>query len=81
MKPEWIRCHIFCRNVLIYFDLEPKGKIFDNICRTMTADGLLALGGSETTLNITPLFDPIKLAGTFFYAKGEAKHSWKELAD
>lgn len=72
---------VFCRNVLIYFDLETKGKIYNNICRTMTADGLLALGGSETTFNITPLFEPIKLAGTFFYAKTDAKHSWKELAD
>ena len=72
---------VFCRNVLIYFDLETKGKIFDNICRTMTANGLLALGGAETTLNITPLFEPIKLAGTVFYAKADAKHSWKERAD
>ncbi|MCH8953783.1 hypothetical protein IIA28_00475 [candidate division KSB1 bacterium] len=72
---------VFCRNVLIYFDLETKGKIYNNICRTMTADGLLALGGSETTFNITPLFEPIKLAGTVFYAKTDAKHSWKELAD
>jgi len=47
----------------------------------MTADGLLALGGSETTFNITPLFEQIKLAGTVFYAKTDAKHSWKELAD
>ena len=47
----------------------------------MTADGLLALGGSETTFNITPLFEQIKLAGTVFYAKTDAKHNWKELAD
>jgi len=72
---------VFCRNVLLYFDFETKGKIFDNICRTMTEDGLLALGSSETTLNITPLFEPIKLAGTVFYAKADANHGWKELAD
>jgi len=72
---------VFCRNVLIYFDLETKGKIYDNICRTMPASGLLALGGSETTLNITPLFEPIRMAGTAFYARTNAKHSWKDLAD
>ncbi len=47
----------------------------------MTADGLLALGGAETTLNITAQFDPIKLANTYFYTKTDAKHNWKELVE
>lgn len=50
---------VFCRNVLIYFDQETKGKVLDNIVKLMPADGTLFLGGAETVLGVTNSFQPI----------------------
>lgn len=43
---------IFCRNVLIYFDLETKKKILSQIHDTLLSGGYLFLGTAETTLNL-----------------------------
>ena len=48
---------VFCRNVLIYFDVEAKRKILDEIHGTLFRGGYLLLGGSETTLNLTTRFE------------------------
>ncbi|MBT7956706.1 MAG: protein-glutamate O-methyltransferase CheR [Rhodospirillaceae bacterium] len=50
---------VFCRNVLIYFDQETKGKVLEQICRLMPDDGLLFLGGAETVLGISDKFKPV----------------------
>jgi len=50
---------VFCRNVLIYFDKETKGKVLGEISDLMPADGLLFLGGAETVLGITDKFKPV----------------------
>jgi chemotaxis protein methyltransferase CheR len=50
---------IFCRNVLIYFDQQTKGKILENMARQMPGDGTLYLGGAETVLGITQVFKPM----------------------
>lgn len=50
---------VFCRNVLIYFDQETKGKVLDNISRQMSEDAVLYLGGAETVLGISERFKPI----------------------
>jgi chemotaxis protein methyltransferase CheR len=50
---------VFCRNVLIYFDQKTKGTILDRIAKTMSADGLLYLGGAETVLGVTDKFQPM----------------------
>lgn len=49
---------VFCRNVLIYFDLPTKQRALDAIARQMAADGLLYLGGAETVLGVTTRFEP-----------------------
>ena len=43
---------VFCRNVLIYFDVETKRNILDRIKQRLEPGGHLLLGGSETTLNL-----------------------------
>ena len=50
---------IFCRNVLIYFDQETKGKVLDGMSKVMPADGFLYLGGAETVLGISNSFEVI----------------------
>ncbi len=50
---------VFCRNVLIYFDQETKGRVLDEISRMMPPDGILFLGGAETVLGISDKFKPV----------------------
>ncbi len=50
---------VFCRNVLIYFDQETKGKVLSDISKLMAPDGFLYLGGAETVLGISDRFRPI----------------------
>ncbi len=44
---------IFCRNVLIYFDVATKRDVIDRMARTLVRGGSLFLGGTESTLGIT----------------------------
>lgn len=47
---------VFCRNVLIYFDLETKGQILTKVNRLLPDDGILFLGGAETVLGVSEEF-------------------------
>jgi chemotaxis protein methyltransferase CheR len=58
---------VFCRNVLIYFDMEAKRKILEEIRGTLFRGGYLLLGGSETTLNITNQFERRIIGQTVLY--------------
>ncbi len=50
---------VFCRNVLIYFDQETKGKVLADIAKLLAPDGCLFLGGAETVLGISDKFKPV----------------------
>lgn len=50
---------VFCRNVLIYFDLETKGKVLGNIASVMAPDATLYLGGAETVVGVSSAFTPV----------------------
>jgi chemotaxis protein methyltransferase CheR len=49
---------IFCRNVLIYFDLEAKIDVLDRLARVIEPDGFLTLGAAETVVGVTNSFGP-----------------------
>ena len=50
---------IFCRNVLIYFDPQTKGKVLAELHAHMAKHGFLFLGGAETVIGITDQFKPM----------------------
>ena len=58
---------VFCRNVLIYFDIESKKKILAEIRETLFRGGYLLLGGSETTLNLDERFVRKLVGPAVFY--------------
>ncbi|WP_305043904.1 CheR family methyltransferase [Geoalkalibacter sp.] len=47
---------IFCRNVIIYFDLEAKKKVVENFFQRLHPEGFLLLGHSESLINISTRF-------------------------
>ena len=47
---------VFCRNVLIYFDIETRRRVLDAIWKRLVPGGLLYLGGTESTLGISDRF-------------------------
>ena len=60
---------VLCRNVLIYFDLDTKRKILQEIAKTMSPGGYLLLGAAETTMNLSDAFEREALEGASFYRK------------
>lgn len=57
---------IFCRNVVIYFDLETQSRLFDRFADILGDDGYLFVGHSETLQKVTNRFE---LAGQTVYRK------------
>lgn len=48
---------IFCRNVLIYFDVDTKRKVLDRLVEHFRRrDGVLILGAAETTVGVSERF-------------------------
>lgn len=60
---------VFCRNVLIYFDLAVQIKVLENIHRTMAEGGFLFIGHSESLIGITNLFYPKSLSNGIVYVR------------
>lgn len=48
---------VFCRNVVIYFDKETQTRLFSRFADTMTHDGRLFVGHSETLSKVTNRFE------------------------
>ena len=53
---------IFCRNVLIYFDLETKRDILKRVSAQMNEKSFLLLGAAETVVGVVDCFAPNKSA-------------------
>jgi chemotaxis protein methyltransferase CheR len=51
---------VFLRNVLIYFELDVRKRILEQVRKVLRRDGYLFLGGAETTLNLDSKFERIQ---------------------
>ncbi len=62
---------VFCRNVLIYFDVPTKARALSAIKNQMRPDSTLLLGGAETVIGITDVFKPVSdLKGVYARTDG-----------
>lgn len=60
---------IFCRNVIIYFDLESKRKVISNLHDQLIPGGYLLLGHSESLMNISSDFQLRHFVNDMVYQK------------
>src|SRR3990172_1884882 len=60
---------IFCRNVIIYFDIKAKKKVIQGFYDKLDNNGYLLLGHSEWLMNISTLFDLKHLKNDLVYQK------------
>lgn len=51
---------VFLRNVLIYFDVDTKRTILNNVRKVLQPWGYLFLGGAETTINLGDVFNRVQ---------------------
>jgi chemotaxis protein methyltransferase CheR len=62
---------IFCRNVIIYFDLAAKKRVVEEFHRSLNDGGFLLLGHSESLMNVTTLFTLRHFKNDMIYQKPE----------
>ncbi|MBF7072324.1 protein-glutamate O-methyltransferase CheR [Glaciecola sp. MH2013] len=60
---------VFCRNVLIYFDVERKDKILQDISASLHDNGSLILGASESLGGASKKFTMVTQASGLYYRK------------
>jgi chemotaxis protein methyltransferase CheR len=58
---------IFLRNVMIYFDVPSRRRILSQVHSVLRSDGLLFLGGAETTINVHERFTRVPVANAGCY--------------
>ena len=62
---------IFCRNVIIYFDLAAKKRVVESFFNTLYEGGYLLLGHSESLMNVTTQFTLRHFKNDMIYQKPE----------
>ncbi len=66
--PALPRFHVvMLRNVMIYFDLETRRRILNQVKQVLEPGGYLCLGGAETTINLDATFEPVAFGRATFY--------------
>lgn len=63
---------VFCRNVLIYFDMAARERVIDSFYRHLAPGGYLLLGHSESLLNLSTAFELVQLQNDTVYRKPES---------
>lgn len=58
---------VFCRNVLIYFEVPVRRMILERIRHTLAPGGCLVLGGSETTVGVVEGYTAVRVGNTVVY--------------
>jgi len=58
---------VFCRNVMIYFDLPTKMKMMKEIHSTLVPGGWLLLGGAESALGLDEWFERQRIGNVAVY--------------
>lgn len=58
---------IFCRNVLIYFNIEAKQKVIEKLANSLYPLGYLLLGSAENLLGLSDRFEQLNLNGAIVY--------------
>ncbi|RNC70096.1 MAG: protein-glutamate O-methyltransferase CheR [Desulfuromonadales bacterium] len=60
---------VFCRNVIIYFDLAARKKVIESFYRTLRDGGYLLLGHSESLMNLSTAFSLKHLKNDMVYQR------------
>ncbi len=60
---------IFCRNVMIYFDLAARKRVLSHLHARLNEGGYLLLGHSESLINVTADFELVHLEHDLVYRK------------
>ncbi len=58
---------VFCRNVAIYFALEDRKYLFNNIANSLERDGYLIIGATESLTGVCSVFEPKRHLRSIFY--------------
>ena len=61
---------VFCRNVLMYMDVERRRDILRRMTRVLADDGYLVLGAAETIVGLSQEFEPAPDCAGLFRRKG-----------
>lgn len=67
---------VFCRNVLIYFDVRSRRRVIDGLYERLVPGGYLLLGHSESLLNVTTAFELVHLKEDLVYRKPVTTERW-----
>lgn len=67
---------VFCRNVLIYFDLRSRRRVIDILLERLLPGGYLLLGHSESLLNLSTAFELVHLREDLVYRKPLITERW-----
>ncbi len=67
---------VFCRNVLIYFDVKSRRRVIDVLYERLLPGGHLLLGHSESLLNLSTAFELVHLREDLVYRKPPTTERW-----
>ncbi len=62
---------VFCRNVLIYFDIEFRKRVVSHLYNSLRPGGYLVIGHSESLRGVNDDFTTIRCPGTLLYQRPE----------